>query len=148
MSAFLALALAQVTPLVPAPVATAPPPAPANWRAMPLSAGTWLHRAVPGGSEAVFASSVGPQLTLRCTLATRRLGFFRTGAAPALQLRVVTTGNGDRVLPPGNAVVNVDPLLDAIAFSRGRFAVAGGGAPLLIVPTWAEPARAIEDCRK
>ena len=40
-----------------------------------------------------------------------------------------------------------DPLLDQMAFSRGRFTVEAAGAPLLIVPAWPELARVIEDCR-
>jgi hypothetical protein len=40
-----------------------------------------------------------------------------------------------------------DPLLDAIAFSRGRFAVEAPGLPTLILPTWPEPARVVEECR-
>ena len=40
-----------------------------------------------------------------------------------------------------------DGLLDQIAFSRGRFLVAGGGLPTLVVPAWPEFARVVEDCR-
>ena len=41
----------------------------------------------------------------------------------------------------------LDPLLDAIAFSRGRFAVTMAGGSPLVVPAWPEAARTIEDCR-
>jgi hypothetical protein len=44
-------------------------------------------------------------------------------------------------LPPN------DPLLEQIAFSRGRFLVESEGAHSLILPAWPEPARVIEDCR-
>lgn len=40
-----------------------------------------------------------------------------------------------------------DPLLDAMAFSRGRFAVEVNGLPTLYLPAWAEIGRVIEDCR-
>jgi hypothetical protein len=40
-----------------------------------------------------------------------------------------------------------DPLLDALAFSRGRFAVSVSGTPALVVPPWPEIARLVEDCR-
>jgi hypothetical protein len=44
-----------------------------------------------------------------------------------------------------------DPLLDAMAFSRGRIAVTvggvAGGAEALVMPAWPEAARTIEDCR-
>ena len=40
-----------------------------------------------------------------------------------------------------------DGLLDAMAFSRGRFAVETAGLPTLYVPSWTEVSRVIEDCR-
>jgi len=40
-----------------------------------------------------------------------------------------------------------DPLLDAIAFSRGRIAVGLPGTPAIVLPGWAKPARVAEDCR-
>jgi hypothetical protein len=67
----------------------------------------------------------------------------------------VRTTNGERALaasitPEGLAATLAasDPLLDAIAFSRGRIAIEAPGTPLLIVPSWPEPARVIEDCRE
>jgi hypothetical protein len=40
-----------------------------------------------------------------------------------------------------------DPLLDAIALSRGRFAVETGGLETLYLPAWPEITRVVEDCR-
>ena len=40
-----------------------------------------------------------------------------------------------------------DPLLDAMAFSKGRFAIEIAGLPTLYAPSWAEVTRVIEDCR-
>jgi hypothetical protein len=40
-----------------------------------------------------------------------------------------------------------DPLLDAMAFSKGRFALEVAGLQTLYVPSWAEITRVIEDCR-
>jgi hypothetical protein len=40
-----------------------------------------------------------------------------------------------------------DALLDAMAFSRGRFIVEQPGQPSLVVPAWAEFGRVVEDCR-
>ena len=39
-----------------------------------------------------------------------------------------------------------DALLDAMAFSRGRFIVEQAGAPTLVIPAWAEVPRVTEDC--
>jgi hypothetical protein len=44
-------------------------------------------------------------------------------------------------------VAATDPLLDAIAFSRGRIATAASGAPMLAVASGPETTRVIEDCR-
>ena len=40
-----------------------------------------------------------------------------------------------------------DPILDAMAFSRGRFALDVAGLAPLYLPAWPEVARVIEDCR-
>ena len=40
-----------------------------------------------------------------------------------------------------------DPVLDALAFSRGRFAIETAGLPTLYVPSWPEVGRVVEDCR-
>ena len=40
-----------------------------------------------------------------------------------------------------------DPLLDAMAFSKGRFAVEVAGLPTLYVPSYPEVTRVVEDCR-
>jgi hypothetical protein len=126
----------------------APAPLPAaDWRAAPLAQGSWTWRSVPGGSEALFGGVGGAQLSLRCNLATRTVTLVRSGAVPGSVL-TVRTSNLERSLPPSATLGARDPLLDAIAFSRGRFAVEGGGAVRLVVPAWPEAARSIEDCRK
>jgi hypothetical protein len=40
-----------------------------------------------------------------------------------------------------------DPLIDAMAFSRGRFMVEAGTAAPLYLPSWPEISRVAEDCR-
>ena len=40
-----------------------------------------------------------------------------------------------------------DPLFDQIVFSRGRFLVRVTGGSDLVLPSWPEPARLIEECR-
>jgi hypothetical protein len=80
----------------------------------------------------------------------------REGSSPVARI-VIRTSNGDRTL---GAVQQAEPLaylnatlpasdrfLDAIAFSRGRFAVEVQGLERLVLPTWPELARVIEDCR-
>ena len=42
----------------------------------------------------------------------------------------------------------LDQILDKVVFSRGRFVVDVAGAPSpLVIPTWPEFARVVEDCR-
>jgi hypothetical protein len=44
-------------------------------------------------------------------------------------------------------IATTDPILDAMAFSRGRVLVEMEGQQPVILPTWAEIARIVEDCR-
>lgn len=153
-------------PLPPPP----PPPAPiavplsADWREWPVAAGDWSYRAVDGGSLASFGAPGQPaQLILRCDVATHRISVSRASAAPAeliIGQMTIRTTSGDAqwpVLPggaPGAATslavatrAAVDGVFDRMIFSRGRFAVEAPGAQPIAVPTWAEVARVIEDCR-
>ena len=129
-----------------APVTSAPITPAVNWRVAPATAGSWSWRSLPGGSEAIFQDYRGPQLVVRCTMATRQVTLIRTGAIGGAPM-VVRTTSVERTLPYPALLGARDPLLDAIAFSRGRISVEVAGAPRLIVPSWPESARAIEDCR-
>jgi hypothetical protein len=122
------------------PVAEAPAGAPADWPDRPLSPGDWTYAGHPGGSEARY----GAALRLRCDSGRRSLTILRAGAGGALRVR---TTYGERSIAAGAALAAGDPLLDEMAFSRGRFAVEADGLEPLIVPAWAEPARVVEDCR-
>jgi len=110
-------------------------------KALPLAPGQWTYFATPDGSMASF----GSVLSLRCDRMTRTVTISRPGAAPA-ELTVATSSL-TRTLPVGGRLLANDPLLDAIAFSRGRILIAGGVGPTLAVPSWPEAARSIEDCR-
>jgi len=120
------------------------------------AAGSWSHVALPGGGEARFRDSGGTiRLILACARATRQVTLARTSAAPAPTLSVWTSAMA-RTMParfePNAMRVSAqlaayDGLLDAIAFSRGRFAVAMPGFPALVVTAAPEAARVVEDCR-
>ena len=142
----LALAIAAAgQAVVPAP--TSAPAPQQHWRVAPVTAGTWTWRTFPGGSEALFSTPAGVQLTLRCTLASRTVALLRTGALPGVATAVRTTSL-ERTLPGGGVLGARDPLLDAVAFTRGRWSVEVAGLARLILPSWPEPARTVEDCRK
>lgn len=126
----------------------APPVVPAvDWRVAAVANGSWTWRAIPGGSEALFLDGRGVQLAVRCSMGSRLVSLVRAGAINGAPV-VVRTSSAERTLPSVATLSARDPLLDAIAFSRGRFAVEVAGAPRLILPAWPEAARAVEDCRK
>ena len=141
-------------PVAPPPAAPAPPPS--DWRDGPVTPGDWSYARDANGSEARYGpGGASPLATLRCDLPNRRLFLSRAGAV-ATPMTVRTTSLA-RQLPVGAtggepayvaAVLPAsDPLLDAMAFSRGRFALEQAGQPPLVLPAWAEIARVIEDCR-
>jgi hypothetical protein len=123
--------------------------------ATPIS-GRWIYSFVADGSQATFVdASAQPQVTIHCTRATRRVTISKPAGVAAPSLYVWTSSLA-RTLPaifnPIAArltadVAAFDPLLDGIAFSRGRIAIAAPTTPALVVPAWAEAARVIEDCR-
>ena len=134
----------------PPPAPEPPPPAPASWEGGTLTNGDWTYVQEPS-PRATFGDGA-PVLAFQCA-AGRRIELVRQGASAGTAL-VVRTTFGDRALPAsaGERAVSAslapdDPLLDQIAFSRGRFLVHLDGAAEIVVPTWPEPARVIEECR-
>ena len=107
---------------------------------LPQTPGQWSYAVSVNGSEARY----GAAFSIRCDRATRTVIISRPGAPPTVL--TIATDSTTRSLPMGGRLLANDPILDAIAFSRGRFIVSGGGATLAI-PSWPEAARSIEDCR-
>jgi hypothetical protein len=133
-------------PAPPAPPPPPPsPPPPQDWRDIALTPGDWAYRAEPGGSVAEFGAGA-PAFALRCLPGARQVVVERIGAPAGARL-VVRTSFSERAIAAGTPLPAADPLLDQMAFSRGRFTVAAEGLPMLIIPVWPEPARTIEDCR-
>ncbi|MGI8704472.1 MAG: hypothetical protein ACR2JJ_01505 [Sphingomicrobium sp.] len=121
----------------------------------PLS-GSWSYQAVQGGSFAAFVDAGSTQrFILRCNRVSRTISVIRTGVPAAAPTLTIWTTSAARSVPSRFDVTRTltadlratDPLLDAIAFSRGRFATAAAGAPLLAVGVSPETVRVIEDCR-
>jgi len=144
---------AAAPPPPPPPVATPQPlppaPAPAGWEDREPAAGDWRYLPSPTpGAE--YGEAGAAALTLRCDAPRQRLTVARTGAGAGAVLTVRTTF-GSRALPvEADGVARLaatDPLLDEIVSSRGRIALEAAGLPTLILPTWPEPARAVEECR-
>ncbi|WEK42798.1 MAG: hypothetical protein P0Y64_15785 [Candidatus Sphingomonas colombiensis] len=137
------------------PPVTAPPPLANDWNDWPLTPGTWRYAADSRGTRAMFGNGGDANVVLRCDRGAQRMYLSRTGTATTpLIVRTSSATRSLPVQPTGGAQPYVaaalatnDPLLDAMAFSRGRVAIQQDGAPILVVPTYAEIGRVIEDCR-
>lgn len=118
--------------------------------------GNWTYEGTNDGSEATFGNSSGrPQLTIRCTRSTRRVAILKAASTASPSLWIWTSSE-QMSLPASydssTSLVSTDlgaydPLLDAIASSRGRIGFSSSGLEALVVPPWADIARVIEDCR-
>ena len=143
------------------PRAAAMAPAPAltgdvnDW---PLTPGDWTYSRDSRGSVGQFgASGRRAMLSLRCDMQTRRVTLLREASAPA-QHMVIRTSSMTKQLPAqltdgtlayvAAEIMSNDPILDAMAFSRGRILVEAEGQQPVILPSWAEIARIVEDCRE
>jgi hypothetical protein len=145
----------------PQPTYTPPPPRaqpPQGWRDAPITPGNWRWSRIGGDSSARFAE--GPSaaaLEFRCDRSAGTVLLIRAGSATGAVPLTVSTTSTVRPLnarplggPQPAIVVSLparDPLLDAIIFSRGRFAVEARGFAPIYAPTWPEIARVVEDCR-
>jgi hypothetical protein len=110
-------------------------------KSLPLAGGQWSYFATAGGSIAMY----GTHIQLRCDRATGTVTIARPNATP--EVLTIATDSITRTLPASGRILASDPLLDAIAYSRGRFIVSGGNGSTIAVPSWPEAARSIEDCR-
>jgi hypothetical protein len=144
----------------PAPGPVPLPPSPADWRDAAQTPGNWRWAILADQSTAMFGNvrAGGADLMLlACDRQKKRVLLARAGTAPtAVPLAVTTTSMrrpllSDPALGGGSWLVVPlaagDPLLDAIAFSRGRFALETAGLETLYLPAWPEISRVIEDCR-
>jgi hypothetical protein len=139
-----------VPPVRPSPVVVTPPPAPPAppsqpWDELPVIEGAWELAAT--GRSARFVDDAGAErASLTCTAPGRsvQLGLTSNRAA---RMDILTSSLAREVALQGGVVVLpvADPLLDAIAFSRGRFGL--WASQLLVLPVQAEIGRLIEDCR-
>ena len=147
----------------PAPPAArpTPPPPPRPLPAPPaeaetaLTPGSWAYRQDARGALALFGpGGVDALVVLRCDRAARRLLLSAPGAAPAtLTLTTTSATKAFATTAAGSASGYVtaeiavdDAILDAAAFSRGRFTITTN-ATSIVTPPWPEVARVIEDCR-
>ena len=149
-------ALAAASALPWAPTASAQVPAQIQIETVQPISGNWIYRAIAGGSEADFIdASAVVRLQMKCNRTNRMVSIVRGGVPAAAPSMILWTTSSSRTIPARFLATKdlvadlaaTDPLLDSIAFSRGRFATAASGAPMAAVPSAPETTRVIEDCR-
>jgi hypothetical protein len=130
-----------------------------NWMDAPQTPGDWYYIPQTGASIAAFGpAEKQPLFAMRCNMATHTLSVGRTSASTVAQPMTIRTETAARTFSANPAQGSVehlvatnlaatDSFLDAIAFSKGRFAVEVPGEANLYLPSWPEITRVIEDCR-
>ncbi len=125
-------------------------PAPSDWRDQPRTPGDWRWRSEGGRSVA----SYGTVFAIACDTGQRVLTIELAAPVTANQIIVFATTSLRRALSVSaqgekavTSLASSDPLIDAMAFSRGRFMVEAGDTPPLYLPSWPEISRVAEDCR-
>ncbi|MFO6447727.1 hypothetical protein ACLBKU_11330 [Erythrobacter sp. NE805] len=171
-----ALTLAGCTSSTPAPTAARPAPAPAarpapapgparpappaplpadpatTWIDAPQTPGAWRYERLERTTTADYRS---PERSRLVSIACRDGGqvMLDVDGARAGSLTIRTETATRTLLAEANRqfafvlLSPTDPLLDAIALSKGRFSIEAEGAAPLYLPSWAEVSRVIEDCR-
>lgn len=155
---------AQPAPPPQAPAAPSPPAAPTperyagDWSVADATPGDWRYVAEGGTSLARFAGPDGGVLAeLSCasgTISLTRTGIIPQDIAAFINVR---SSFAERRLPIQSANQSArrlttrlparDPLWDQLIYSRGRFLIEATMQVPVILPTRAEVARVIEDCR-
>jgi hypothetical protein len=147
----------------PAPTPTpAPPPMVQeprydNYLDAPQTLGDWAYS---DESSERYAAFIAPPdaITFAMVCEGGEIELMRAVSGEGLTMRAmsITTETVTRQLQatakPGRSLVGTrlaanDPLLDAMALTKGRFAVEVEGERTLYLPAWAEVTRVIEDCR-
>ncbi len=138
--------------------AAAPPPRlTGDWNDWPFTPGIWTYRRDGRGSVAQFgAPGRNATINFRCDAQNRRVTLSREASAAGARM-VIRTSSMTKTMAATTSDANpahlaadiatTDPILDAMAFSRGRVLVEMEGQQPVILPTWAEIARIVEDCR-
>jgi hypothetical protein len=137
-----------------------------DWTDWPLAKGSWVYRTDARGSVALFGQEQRDAVvTIRCDRAQGRIYITRadeagTGRAGAGASSGTITVRASSALKTFGAsatggnpayiaaeIMPADPILDAIIYTRGRFALQGSGGQSVAIPVYAEIAKVVEDCR-
>lgn len=128
-----------------------------DWNDWPFTPGDWTYNRDGRGSVGQFGvQGRAAMFRLRCDMQTRRVTVSKEAQALG-QRMVIRTSSMTKQLPaqltggsPAYIAADImtnDPILDAMAFSRGRILIETEGQQPIILPSWAEIARIVEDCR-
>jgi hypothetical protein len=149
-------------PVQPPPVVQTPPPSATgtDWRDWPVTPGNWFYRQSGNGTQAIYGPDIAtPKFAVTCDTSAGQIllshaGAFPPGETGRMTIRTtsgqttLSMANGTTTPPMVVATLNPrDPQLDSMAYSRGRFVVSIRGSSDLVVPSWSEFARVLEDCR-
>ncbi|AKQ41818.1 hypothetical protein CP97_06960 [Aurantiacibacter atlanticus] len=148
----------------PPPVSTAQPVPPQvitpsfdDWLDAPQTTGDWRYSAPSGVPMAQFGPMGSTALfSMRCDQASRSVAISRSSSAQSALTMRIRTETADKDLtagPQAGSVVTAqlsaeDAFLDAMALSKGRFAIELPGESTLYLPAWPEVSRVIEECRR
>ena len=128
------------------------------WQDLPVSPGDWSYAANAQGSVARFGSTNDAIFMIQCSFGANgqaEIYLTRSGqsdGSPSMTIRT-TNGSARFAAEAGKAggIVTAlaphEPILDNMAFSRGRIMIGTPGLPDLVIPDWPELTRVIEDCR-
>lgn len=143
--------------IAPQMILQAPPSA--GWTDAPMTPGAWryIDYGEGNGKRALFSQGDDDLLDVTCVFEPQgpQVLLIRNGRPPSDPVQMtIRTETQQRTLAARAASRHAiaalpvsDPLLDAMALSKGRFAIEVFGVAPLILPTWAEVSRVIEDCR-
>ncbi len=128
-----------------------------DWTYWPVTPGDWVYRRDERGSIALFgAMGQDALVSLRCDAGRRMIYLSRVGQVSGNAEMTVRASQGLQAFSAAQVtgapyiVASIqpnDPILDKLAYSRGRFVVEVTGQTPLKLPNWAEVSRVIEDCR-
>ena len=147
------------TPMPTTPAPTSPaPPATENWIDQPRTPGDWTYRSEATGGIALYGENPAEtRFSIACNRSGNRVILTRAGqprGQVSMTIRTETTDRSLSARPTADGQPTVtaslsarDPLLDAMAITRGRFAVEVPGLSTIYLPPWAEVSRVVEECR-
>jgi hypothetical protein len=131
-----------------------------DWIDTPLTPGAWryIDYGAGNGKRALFSQGDEDAFDVTCVFEPEgpQILLIRNGQPPSERVPMtIRTETEQRTLMARAATLRTaiarlpvaDPLLDAMALSKGRFAVEVFGVAPLYLPSHAEVSRVIEDCR-